>query len=96
MQALWLENNQLTLRNLPQPLKPAEALVRIRLAGICGTDLELVKGYYPFSGIPGHEFVGEVVAVHPQQTGQPGPGAEKMIGKRVVGEKSCRDLFYGS
>ena len=86
MQALWLENNQLTLRNLPQPLRPAEALVRIRLAGICGTDLELVKGYYPFSGIPGHEFVGEVVAVYPQENGQPWPGAEKLISKRVVGD----------
>lgn len=79
MQALWLENNQLTLRDVPQPAIPAEVLVRIRLAGICGTDLELVKGYYPFSGIPGHEFVGQVVAV------QPG-GPVDLLGKRVVAE----------
>jgi threonine dehydrogenase-like Zn-dependent dehydrogenase len=44
---------------------------------VCNTDLELVKGYYPYAGIPGHEFVGRVVAA---------PGAEAWIGKRVVGE----------
>ena len=44
--------------------------------GICGTDLELVRGYYPFTGIPGHEFVGEVID-SPDKS---------WIGKRVVGE----------
>ena len=34
--------------------------MRVRLAGICNTDLELVRGYYPFAGVPGHEFVGRV------------------------------------
>ena len=81
MQALWLENNQLSQRTLPQPTKPDEVLVRIRLAGVCGTDLELVKGYYPFTGIPGHEFVGEIAAVPAQGTNLTG-----MIGKRVVGD----------
>ena len=37
-----------------------EALVRVRLAGICNTDLEIVRGYMGFEGVPGHEFVGEV------------------------------------
>jgi len=41
-----------------------EALVRVRLCGICNTDLELAKGYMNFKGIPGHEFVGEVVEVN--------------------------------
>lgn len=86
MQALWLENNQLSLRNVPQPEKPGEALIRVRLAGICGTDLEMVKGYYPFTGIPGHEFVGEVVDVHPAESAQPQAADEALIGKRVVGE----------
>lgn len=76
MQFLWLENQTLSLRDAPCPEKPGEALIRVRLAGVCGTDLELVRGYYPFTGIPGHEFVGEVVAA-PDRF---------WVGKRVVGE----------
>ncbi|MDO9128396.1 MAG: alcohol dehydrogenase catalytic domain-containing protein [Anaerolineales bacterium] len=76
MKALWLENQQLSLRDVPCPEKPGEALIRVRLSGICGTDLELVRGYYPYTGVIGHEFVGEVVAAP----------AKDWIGKRVVGE----------
>lgn len=76
MKALWLENHQLNLRDVPKPGKPGEALIRVRKAGICSTDLELVKGYYPFTGIPGHEFVGEVVAADDQS----------WVGQRVVGD----------
>ena len=76
MQALWLENRQLDLRQVPDPNRSGEALIRIRKAGICGTDLELVKGYYPFTGILGHEFVGEVVSAE--------DGI--WIGQRVVGD----------
>jgi threonine dehydrogenase-like Zn-dependent dehydrogenase len=80
MKALWLENNQIRLRDdLPLPSRPGEALVKVRLAGICGTDLEMVKGYYPFTGIPGHEFVGEVSRTD-------SPTYENWIGRRVVGE----------
>ena len=62
MHALWLENQQLSLREVPIPAPPpGEALIKVRLSGICGTDLELVRGYYPYTGIIGHEFVGEVV-----------------------------------
>jgi 2-desacetyl-2-hydroxyethyl bacteriochlorophyllide A dehydrogenase len=79
MLGLWLENQKLELRqSLVEPLpKTGEALIRVCLAGICSTDLELLKGYYPYSGIPGHEFVGEVVNA-PSETG--------WQGKRVVGE----------
>jgi threonine dehydrogenase-like Zn-dependent dehydrogenase len=80
MKALWLENNQLTLQERAPALRPGEALIKVRLAGVCGTDLELVKGYYPFTGIPGHEFVGEVVS-QSQETLQ-----SDWLGKRVVGE----------
>lgn len=76
MQALWLENNKISLLDVLQPNKPNEALIKIRKAGICSTDLELVKGYYPYKGILGHEFVGEVVAA-PDKS---------WIGQRVVGE----------
>lgn len=76
MQALWLENRLLSLRHVPEPAVAGEALIRIRQAGICGTDLELVKGYYPYTGILGHEFVGEVVAAEDPA----------WVGVRVVGE----------
>jgi alcohol dehydrogenase len=51
-------------------------------AGICNTDLELLRGYYNFSGIPGHEFVGEVVECD----------TATLLGRRVVGEinLACR------
>ncbi|HSP15567.1 MAG TPA: alcohol dehydrogenase catalytic domain-containing protein [Thermoanaerobaculia bacterium] len=59
MRALWLENQKLRLRDdVPQPARDGEVLVRVLLAGICNTDLELTRGYYPFTGVPGHEFVG--------------------------------------
>ena len=76
MKALWLENNQLDLRDIPQTRKPNEALIKIRKAGICSTDLELVKGYYPYTGIIGHEFVGDVVEADDPT----------WVGQRVVGE----------
>jgi threonine dehydrogenase-like Zn-dependent dehydrogenase len=76
MNSLWLENNQISLRDIPQPNKQNEALIKIRKAGICSTDLELVKGYYPYAGVLGHEFVGEVVNA-------PEPA---WIGQRVVGD----------
>jgi threonine dehydrogenase-like Zn-dependent dehydrogenase len=63
--------------DLPEPVAgPGEALVRVRLAGICRTDLEICRGYLGFRGTPGHEWVGEVVSA-------PDPG---LAGARVVGE----------
>jgi threonine dehydrogenase-like Zn-dependent dehydrogenase len=62
--------------DVPKPVPPdEEALIRVLRAGICNTDLELVRGYYPFTGILGHEFVGVV---------EYGPDA--LLGRRVVGE----------
>jgi len=79
MKGLWLEDQHLSYReDLPKPEpKSGEALIKTRLAGVCATDLEMRRGYYPFTGIPGHEFVGEVVTA---------PGFEGWEGKRVVGE----------
>ncbi|BAZ29505.1 zinc-containing alcohol dehydrogenase superfamily protein [Cylindrospermum sp. NIES-4074] len=77
MKGLWLENNQLQLRTdleIPEP-PPGEALVRVLRAGICNTDIELLRGYYPYTGILGHEFVGVVEQ-----------GPENLINQRVVGE----------
>ncbi|HEX9162817.1 MAG TPA: alcohol dehydrogenase catalytic domain-containing protein [Thermoanaerobaculia bacterium] len=59
MRAVWLEDRQLRLRDdVPQAARDGEVLVRVLLAGICNTDIELTRGYYPFTGVPGHEFVG--------------------------------------
>jgi threonine dehydrogenase-like Zn-dependent dehydrogenase len=61
VRALWLEQQRLSVRDVPQPVPPrGEVLVRVLLAGICNTDIELTRGYYPFSGVPGHEFVGQL------------------------------------
>src|SRR6202171_2052852 len=77
MLAVHLESGRVNLRRAPLP-RVLEGFARIRLlaAGICSTDLELQRGYYGFSGTPGHEFVGEGTNA-----------ADKAwIGKRVVGE----------
>lgn len=77
MKAVWLEDCALSVRDVTAPVAKAdEALIRVRLSGVCGTDLELVRGYYPFTGVIGHEFVGKVVDA---------PDAS-WIGARVVGE----------
>ena len=75
-------NGQLGLNRkaIPQ-LRPGWALIRVCLAGICNTDVEILRGYHHFRGTPGHEFVGEVVDVR-------GSSREKRnwIAKRVAGE----------
>ena len=85
MRALVFRNNVLALeKNYPLPdLRSGEALIRVIMAGICNTDLEITRGYLAYEGVLGHEFVGIVEAVHE------GPGASPatyLIGKRVVGD----------
>lgn len=80
MEALLVEDGTVSYRNdypEPEPVED-EALIRVILAGICATDLEVVKGYADFNGVLGHEFVGEVV-------GAGGSAAEQWLGRRVVG-----------
>ena len=76
MRAVWLEDRTLAVRDIEVPSTGGEALVRVRLSGICGTDLELTRGYYPYTGVPGHEFVGEVVEARDPE----------WVGERVVAE----------
>jgi len=59
----------------PYQALPGECLVRVILAGICNTDLEITAGYMGFTGVLGHEFVGVVVR-----------GPDELLDKRVVGE----------
>jgi len=62
MKAFALERGQLVIKEFPEPFpSEEEALVKVLKAGICDTDLELVKGYMEFEGVLGHEFVGQVV-----------------------------------
>jgi threonine dehydrogenase-like Zn-dependent dehydrogenase len=77
MKALRFENGRLSLADVAAPGREGEALVRVRLAGVCNTDLEIVRGYAGFEGTLGHEFVGEV---------ERAPGAPELEGRRVVGE----------
>src|SRR5713101_4053191 len=85
MRALVYRNNALTLEKRYQEpsLQPGEALIRVLLAGICNTDLEITRGYLDFHGVLGHEFVGIVEAVHEGSGASP---PTYLIGKRVVGE----------
>jgi threonine dehydrogenase-like Zn-dependent dehydrogenase len=77
MLAVHLEGGRVEMRRVAKPARPAGfALIRLVAAGICNTDLELQRGYYGFSGTPGHEFVGEVVEAD----------NSKLVGRRVVGE----------
>lgn len=63
----------------PDPSPAAgECLVRVRLAGICSTDLQITRGYMGFQGVLGHELIGTVAA-----------GPEEWKGKRVACEINC-------
>src|SRR5665213_1996445 len=80
MLAAVTHKNSVTVIQKPLPrLKPGWALIRVCLAGICNTDIEILKGYHNFQGTLGHEFVGEVVRVAT-------PKHRHWIGRRVVGE----------
>jgi threonine dehydrogenase-like Zn-dependent dehydrogenase len=78
MKALVFEKSGLSLqpKHRPPPATDGNTLIKVRRAGICATDLEIVKGYMAFSGVLGHEFVGTV-------TESP---KKDLIGQRVVGE----------
>lgn len=91
MQALiWNGERLRFVRDAPEPaLLDGTVLVRVRLAGICSTDLQILRGYMGFRGILGHEFVGDVVG-----------GPETLVGRRVVGEinfacQRCPDCAAG-
>ena len=83
MVAVHLHSGQIHVINTAAPGRlPGYALLRMKLAGICNTDLELQRGYYGFCGIPGHEFVAEVIEADNRA----------LAGKRVAGEinLACR------
>ncbi|OGI05051.1 MAG: alcohol dehydrogenase [Candidatus Melainabacteria bacterium GWF2_32_7] len=76
-------NGEINIHNdFPKPEPDVnEALIKVNLAGICNTDLEIMKGYMDFTGVLGHEFVGVVEKVNSEN--------QDLSGKRVVGEINC-------
>jgi alcohol dehydrogenase len=80
MRALIYDGQLRLAKDYARPVPPpGEALVRVRLAGICNTDLEIVRGYMGFRGVLGHEFVGVVEEC----------ADGSLVGQRVVGEINC-------
>ncbi len=82
-----LFDKSLHLKNIEMPIpNDDEALIQILTAGICNTDIEIIKGYMGFKGVLGHEFVGLV-----KQSKQ-----NELIDKRVVGEINigCNKCIY--
>ena len=76
MKALHFDGQNLNyIEDYPNP-QTGEVLVKVSMAGICGTDLEILQGYMSYEGVLGHEFVGVVVESENKD----------LIGKRVVGE----------
>jgi threonine dehydrogenase-like Zn-dependent dehydrogenase len=76
MLSLRYTDKELKVSDIPKPDKNDEAIIQVSMAGICNTDLEIVRGYAGFEGTLGHEFVGTVISA-PNST---------LINKRIVGE----------
>jgi threonine dehydrogenase-like Zn-dependent dehydrogenase len=82
MKAILFDGELKLSLNEPKPVPPnGEALIRVLMAGICNTDIEITKGYMGFNGILGHEFVGIVEEINAED--------QSLQGKRVVGEINC-------
>jgi len=82
MLALYFSGSKAVLqKNYPEPMvRPGEALIRVRLAGIGKTDIEIIQGYMGFAGVLGREFVGDVIRCNSKP---------ELVAKRVVGEINC-------
>lgn len=78
MKAVYFKNGSYKIIEMDMPVpKEGEALIKVLVAGVCNTDIELYRGYYGFSGVPGHEFVGRVEKC---------PKLFELEGKRVVAD----------
>ncbi len=85
MRALVYDGNRLLLDQnslLPKPVE-GEALIRVLQVGICNTDLEIIRGYMDFRGVPGHEFVGVVEEMYGKDTKN---SYSHLLHQRVVGD----------
>lgn len=82
MRALYWDGTNARVGDQPEPDAGNRAIVRVSLAGVCATDLEITRGYMDYQGILGHEFVGRVES-----------GPDAWVGERVVAEinNACGD-----
>lgn len=69
---------------------PGEGVVRVTVAGICGTDLEIARGYMQYRGVPGHEFAGRVV-----ESQNPALRGKRVVGEINAGCGRCAVCFAG-
>ncbi len=96
--AVIREANLLELAEVPVPkLKPGEALVRVKYCGICGSDLHVLHGQHPtarFPVVPGHEFVGEIVATHGEGRDVPAKG-ETVVAQPFFSCGHCQPCAKG-
>lgn len=89
MKRVFFDKGHLTIQDVPVPAPgPGEVLVKVLHAGICSTDIELLKGYHDFRGVPGHEFVG---MVENTPNISQGPDAQRLIGQRVTADINIAD-----
>lgn len=80
MKALQWDGSELRVNDVPRPQRSGdECLLRVLTAGVCNTDLEILRGYHDFHGTLGHEFVGVVEEC----------GDGSLIGKTVVCDINC-------
>src|SRR5712692_4800459 len=92
MLAFIVQGRRLVARKKPLPeLRKGWALIRVRLAGICNTDVEILRGYHNFHGTPGHEFLGEVADVR----GVSNATKRRWMGQRVCGEINVSCSAHG-
>jgi threonine dehydrogenase-like Zn-dependent dehydrogenase len=90
--AFRIASGKLKAENKALPrLRSGWALIRVRLSGICNTDIELLRGYHSFRGTPGHEFVGEVVEVRGVSLRE----RARWLNRRVTGEINVTCSAYG-
>ena len=92
MLAFIVQGRRLVAKKKPLPkLRKGWALIRVRLAGICNTDVEILRGYHNFRGTAGHEFVGQVAEVR----GVSNATKKRWMGQRVCGEISISCSAHG-